>query len=143
MIIGIAIGKTLISSASGVPSIASRAFLAALGAALEDHVMAMKKSMIPPAMRKLARLIPGHLKQRPPEHREEHQDRPGDERASGRHRSAMRRRSAPVRLAKIGAQPGRSMITRNVTSAEPNSSIIGLCRVRSPIAFAAEMNCCG
>jgi hypothetical protein len=29
-----------------------------------------------------------------------------------------------VRLAKIGAQPGGSMITRKVTSADPNSSII-------------------
>jgi len=41
---------------------------------------------------------------------------------------AIDRRCAPVasrvRLAKIGAQPGGSMITRKVTSAEPNNSII-------------------
>jgi hypothetical protein len=50
-IIGIAIGKTLMSSARACLDLLS-AVLAALGAALEHHVEAIRNSMMPPAMRK-------------------------------------------------------------------------------------------
>ena len=81
-------------------------------------------SMMPPAMRKLARLMPSAWSI----------GRPSSAKniriaqAISDERIAIARRCAGgvprVRLAKIGAQPGGSMITRKVTSAEPNSSII-------------------
>ena len=58
VIIGIAIGKTLMSSASGVPSISSARFSRRSVRRSNTMSMAMKNSMIPPAIRKLARLIP-------------------------------------------------------------------------------------
>ena len=82
-------------------------------------------SMTPPAIRKLAEADPERVQHRPPEQRKEHQDRPSDERGPERHRAAVCRASLPrVRPAKIGAQPGGSMMTRKVTSAEPKSSIM-------------------
>ena len=58
VIIGIAIGKTLMSSASGVPSIASARFSRRSVRRSNTMSRAMKNSMMPPAMRKLARLMP-------------------------------------------------------------------------------------
>ena len=57
-IIGIAIGKTLMSSTSGVCSTALARFSRLSVRRSNTMSSAMKKSMIPPAIRKLARLIP-------------------------------------------------------------------------------------
>src|SRR6185312_10750806 len=79
---------------------------------------------MPPAIRKLARLIPTQPSKGCPSSAKNIRIA----QAMSEERIAIARRCAPgvprVRLAKIGAQPGGSMITRKVTRAEPNSSII-------------------
>src|SRR3982751_3086442 len=79
---------------------------------------------MPPAMRKLARLIPSAWSIGLPSNAKNIRIA----QAISEERIAMARRCsgvAPlVRLAKMGAQPGGSIITRKVTSADPNSSII-------------------
>ena len=122
-IIGMAIGKTEMSSASGVPSI-SRARSSRRSVRFSNTMSsAIMNSMIPPASRKADRLIPSVRNKGSPSKAKNirmHQ-------ATTTERIAMARRcaaSAPlVRPAKIGAQPGGSMITARVMKAEVNSSI--------------------
>ena len=122
-IIGIAIGKTLMSSASGVPSI-SRARSSRRSVRFSNTISsAMMNSMIPPARRKALKEMPMWLSSGSPSSAKNsrmHQ-------ATSAERIAILRRCAAavplVSDAKIGAQPGGSTITSRVMKAVVKSSI--------------------
>ena len=124
-IIGMAIGKTLMSSASGVPSISSRPLLAPFGALLEHHVQRDHEQHDAARQAEGAQLN-AHLLSNGSPSRAKNIRMP---QATSAERIAIRRRCAasvpPVSDANIGAQPGGSMITSRVMKAVVNSSITG------------------
>ena len=93
-IIGIAIGKTLMSSASGVPSISLARSSRRSVRRSNTMSSAIMNSMIPPARRKALREMPSVRSNGSPSKREEQQDAPGDDRRADRHRAAMGRDGA-------------------------------------------------
>ena len=123
-IIGIAIGKTEMSS--GSRALTSSARFSRRSVRFSNTMsIAIRKSRMPPAIRKARERDAERAQQILAEQGEEEQDAG---RRSPTERNAMTRRwraSAPlVTLAKIGAQPGGSITTRKVTKAEMKSSII-------------------
>ena len=130
-IIGMAIGKTEMSSASGVPSIEFARFSRRAVRRSNTMSSAIMNSITPPAIRKLARLMPNASSIGFPSSAKNIRIAQAIREA----RMAIARRCRPsvprVRLAKMGAQPGGSMITRKVTSADPNSSIMAWARESS------------
>ena len=123
-IIGMAIGKTLISSASGVPLISSARSSRRSVRRSNTMSSAIMNSMIPPARRNADRLIPSVRSNGSPSKAKNSRMH----HATTTDRTAIARRCAAsvplVSDAKIGAQPGGSMITSKVTKAVVNSSII-------------------